>query len=138
MLNRKFNSSDRINYINHINEILVNTEKYIKTKNPKIRNDVLIYIKNFIQSIKNGYGKVRENPFGNFIKTLVIILTSSNIDMEQFAKFIEVTKENTNLMIKSLKGINDYIKKEGSINENLIYEVDQLGGKKFKKYYNSF
>ena len=136
LINKKFNTNNRIQYIDNINRIFDNIEIFLKTGNEQYKIKTLILIRDYFKSIKNINENIRENPFGNLIKKIAIILISSNIDKEQFLKFINILKENTAIMIKSLKGIKEYIKSEGSINEDSIYKAEVLSGGKEIVYLN--
>ena len=128
LINQKFDTQIRLNYINNIKIIIDSIDKFLKTNNEEDKKKALILIRNYLLYIKRLNENVKENPFGNLIKKLAIILINDNINKEEFKKFIDTIKENIKIMIDSLLGIKTYIKNDGWFPEESLYEISQIAG----------
>jgi hypothetical protein len=139
MLKQKYglNIKDRIEFVRILKSSLSSIYRLIEENN---FGEINIKINQFTESILTYNYQLKEIIF--FIKDILQKSNNSNEFNKNFIKLIQNIINNLELMDDFLASLNNYIQKDGLIEESNIYDAKQLGGNnfynKYLKYKNKY
>ena len=132
MLKQKYglDIKDRIEFVRILKSSLSSIYRLIEENN---FSEINIKINQFTESILSYNYQLKEIIF--FVKDILQKSNNSNEFNKNFIKLIQNIILNLELMDDFLASLNNYIQKDGLIEENNIYNGKQLGG---DIYYNKY
>jgi len=132
MLKQKYglDIKDRIEFVRILKSSLSSIYRLIEENN---FGEINIKINQFTESILTYNYQLKEIIF--FIKDILQKSNNSNEFNKNFIKLIQNIINNLELMDDFLASLNNYIQKDGLIEESNIYDAKQLGG---NNYYNKY
>ena len=118
----KIPNSLRQKYVNTMDKIMDEINKYVNSKNKNDKENVLGYIKTYLDTSDEN---PKLFPFRELMKNLVKVMNNPSTDTEKLKELVQVVKENIDIMNVAFKSLDKFIN-TASLFEGTILAADKF------------